>query len=102
MRLVAARARDLDVLWHSADGEASLSLSEMVTRLGLPRSTMHELVGTLVLDDHLASVDGQPYRRVLERRCFEPGNVYAAGRDLTREGQLVARQSPSPATRPST
>jgi DNA-binding IclR family transcriptional regulator len=49
-------------------------------------------VATLVARRYLRPLDGNPHRFALDARVFELGNAYAAGLDLAREGQVVARK----------
>ncbi len=91
-RLVPALARALDVLELYLDGTRdSLAGPEIAARLGLPRSSVHELVQTLTARGYLAPLAQQPNRYALGVRVFELGNAYAADLDLAREGQDVAR-----------
>ncbi len=60
-------------------------------RLGLPRSSAHELVQTLAARGYLAPLAQQPNRYALGVRVFELGNTYAAELDLAHEGHEVAR-----------
>ena len=62
----------------------------MVTRLGLPRTTTHELLRTLVDRRYLLLVPGQPLRYRLGVRLFQLGSVFAQHLDLAREAQRVA------------
>jgi IclR family transcriptional regulator, KDG regulon repressor len=87
---VPAVARAVVLLELFLDGNRSLSVPEMVVRLGLPRSTTHELVSTLVSKGLLAPVQGQPGRFTLGLRIFELGGAYLAGLDLARQGAEVA------------
>jgi IclR family transcriptional regulator, KDG regulon repressor len=91
-RVVPAVARALDVLELFIDGSESLSTPEIVARLGLPRTTGHELVTTLVARAYLAPVSGVPGRFRLGVRAFQLGSVYADQLDLAREGRVVAAQ----------
>jgi IclR family KDG regulon transcriptional repressor len=90
-RMVPALARGLDILELMLDG-GPLSASEVAARLGLPRTTVHELLQTLVARRYLQEIPGGPRRYGLGARLFELGNVYAADLDLAREGQAVAGQ----------
>jgi IclR family transcriptional regulator, KDG regulon repressor len=90
-RVVPAVARALDVLELFA-GSESLSTPEIVARLGLPRTTAHELVSTLAARSWLSPVPGVPGRFRLGVRAFQLGSAYAAQLDLAREGRAVAAQ----------
>lgn len=90
-RVVPALARGLDILELLLDGRA-LPATEIAAALGLPRTTVHELLQTLVARHYLEAVDGAPRRYRLGVRLFELGNVYAAGLDLARAGQPIAAE----------
>ena len=88
-RAVPAVSRALDILeLFLADG--TLSAPEITARLGLPRTTVHELVNTLVERDYLTAVSGAPIRYRLGMRLFQLGGQFADRLDLTREAQAVA------------
>ncbi len=101
-RIVPALARALDILELFIDDE-SLSTPEIVARLGLPRTSGHELVSTLVARSYLAPVPGVPGRFRLGVRTFQLGSAYAAQLDLAREGRCCCpacrRRRSTPATR---
>jgi IclR family KDG regulon transcriptional repressor len=90
-RAVPAVSRALDILeLFLTDG--TLSAPEITTRLGLPRTTVHELVNTLVDRDYLTAVSGAPIRYRLGMRLFQLGGHFANRLDLTREAQDVATE----------
>ncbi len=93
-RRVPAVERALDILelFLRLPQPESLSVPEIARALDLPRSTTHELVTTLVARRYLRPIEGNPHRYALDARVFELGNAYAAGLDLAREGQIVARR----------
>lgn len=93
-RRVPAVERALDILelFLRSPQPQSLSVPEVARALDLPRSTAHELVATLVARRYLRPIEGNPHRYALDVRVFELGNAYAAGLDLAREGQIVARR----------
>lgn len=93
-RRVPAVERALDILelFLGTPQPESLSVPEIARALGLPRSTTHELVATLVARRYLRPIEGNAHRFALDVRVFELGNVYATGLDLVREGQAVARR----------
>jgi len=90
-RLVPAVVRALDLLELFLDDTRSLSVPEMASRLGLPRSTTHELVQTLVFRGYMSPVEGSPNRFTLGLRALELGSAYLANIDLARECWDVAR-----------
>jgi DNA-binding IclR family transcriptional regulator len=90
-RAVPAVSRALDILeLFLTDG--TLSAPEITERLGLPRTTVHELVNTLVDRDYLAAVAGAPIRYQLGIRLFQLGGQFADRLDLTREAREVAAE----------
>ncbi|MYV47389.1 IclR family transcriptional regulator [Streptomyces sp. SID2888] len=90
-RLVPAVTRTLDILELFLDGEGTLSAPDIVRKLQLPRTTVHELVSTLVARSYLAPVPDQPGRYRLSVRLYQLGSRYAEQLDLAAEGQQVAR-----------
>lgn len=90
-RLIPSVARALQVLELFLGEQVSFSVPEMVARLGLPRSTTHELVHALVSMGYLTPLQNHPARFGLGLRVFELGSAYLANMDLAREGTRVAR-----------
>jgi DNA-binding IclR family transcriptional regulator len=90
-RLVPAVTRALDILELFLDGDGTLSAPEIVRRLQLPRTTVHELVATLTARQYLVPVPGEPGRYRLGVRPYQLGSRYAEQLDLAAEGQQVAR-----------
>ena len=90
-RSVPAVMRVLDILELFGTAE-ELSIPEIHTRLGLPRTSVHELVGTLVERSYLTPVPGQPHRFRLGVGVFHLGAAYAERLDLAREGQAAAAE----------
>jgi DNA-binding IclR family transcriptional regulator len=90
-RLVPAVTRALDILELFLDGDGTLSAPEIVRRLQLPRTTVHELVTTLVARSYLTPVPSAPGRYRLGVRSYQLGSRYAEQLDLAAEGQQVAR-----------
>lgn len=90
-RAVPAASRALDILELFLDAPV-LTASDVVSRLGLPRTTVHELLGTLVDRSYLLVVPGQPLRYQLGVRLFQLGSVFAQQLDLAREAQRVAAE----------
>ncbi|WP_344071879.1 IclR family transcriptional regulator [Streptomyces crystallinus] len=91
-RLVPAVARALDVLELFLESEAPLSAPDVMRRLGLPRTTVHELVTTLAARSYLVATPEQPGRYRLGVRTYQLGSRYAEQLDLAAEGQQVARE----------
>ncbi|MEE1939730.1 IclR family transcriptional regulator [Streptomyces sp. TRM 70361] len=89
-RLVPAVNRALDILELFLDGDGVLSAPEITRRLGLPRTTVHELVTTLAARSYLVPVPEQPGRYRLGVRNYQLGSRYAEQLDLAAEGRRVA------------
>ena len=89
-RVVPAVIRALDILELFLD-RPQLSAREVTERLDLPRTTVHELLVTLVARSYLISVPGQPVRYRLGMPLFQLGAAFAGQVDLVREAQTVAR-----------
>jgi IclR family transcriptional regulator, KDG regulon repressor len=90
-RAVPAVSRALDILELLLSND-SVSAPEITERLGLPRTTVHELVTTLADRSYLSVLPGQPTRYRLGMRLFQLGGVFAEHLDLAREAQEVARE----------
>ncbi|MBN0044759.1 IclR family transcriptional regulator [Streptomyces actuosus] len=90
-RLVPAVTRALDILELFLDGDGTLSAPDIVRRLQLPRTTVHELVTTLAARGYIAPVPGRSGRYRLGVRPYQLGSRYAEQLDLAAEGQQVAR-----------
>jgi IclR family KDG regulon transcriptional repressor len=91
-RLVPAVTRAFDILELFLREEQPLTVPEIAARVGLPRSTAHELVRTLAARHYLAPAPSQPHQFALGSKSFELGNAYASRVDLIVEGQHVARK----------
>jgi IclR family transcriptional regulator, KDG regulon repressor len=90
-RTVPAVERAIRLLELFLDEPGPLSVPQLTSRLGIHRSSVHELVRTLLQHGFLAEADQQPHRYVLGSRVFEIGNAYAARVDLISEAQQVTR-----------
>jgi DNA-binding IclR family transcriptional regulator len=90
-RAVPAASRALDILELFLD-DPVLSAADVVDRLRLPRTTVHELLGTLRDRSYLVVVPGQPLRYRLGVRPFQLGSVFAQQLDLAREANRVATE----------
>ncbi|MET7314699.1 IclR family transcriptional regulator [Streptomyces thermoviolaceus] len=90
-RLVPAVTRALDILELFLDGDGTLSAPDIVRKLQLPRTTVHELVTTLATRKYLVPVPDQPGRYRLGVRPYQLGSRYAEQLDLAAEGQQVAQ-----------
>ncbi|MGJ7906931.1 IclR family transcriptional regulator [Actinopolyspora sp. H202] len=90
-RAVPALQRAFDILELFLD-EPELSAPEITGKLGLPRTTVHELLSTLVERGYLVPSGRGGARYRLGVRGFQLGSAYAERLDLAREGQLVAEE----------
>lgn len=89
-RLVPAVVRAFDILELFLDVDEQLSAPDIVRKTGLPRTTVHELLVTLVARGYLVGEAHGRYR--LGVRLHQLGSRYAEQLDLASEGQQVARQ----------
>ncbi|MGA5303735.1 IclR family transcriptional regulator [Nucisporomicrobium flavum] len=89
-RVVPAVSRALDILDLFLE-RPQLSAREVMERLDLPRTTVHELLVTLVERAYLISVPGQPVQYRLGMPLFQLGAAFAGRLDLVREAQGVTR-----------
>src|SRR5688500_18385901 len=91
-RAVPAVSRALDILELFFDRE-TWAASEITERLQLPRTTVHELVSTLVSRSYLTPVAAaQPTRYRLGVRIFQLGGQFAEHVDLARECQAAEQR----------
>lgn len=88
-RLTPAVLRASDILELFLDDPGPLAVPTIVERTGLPRTSVHELVATLVARGYLARTSDGRLR--LGMRLFQLGSVYRDQLDLAREGHDVAR-----------
>ncbi|WP_137991767.1 IclR family transcriptional regulator [Streptomyces vilmorinianum] len=91
-RLVPAVTRAMDILELFLSGEEALSAPDVVRRLRLPRTTVHELLTTLAARNYLVAIPEQPGRYRLGVRTYQLGSRYAEQLDLAAEGREVARE----------
>ncbi|MEU3399778.1 IclR family KDG regulon transcriptional repressor [Streptomyces filamentosus] len=91
-RLVPAVTRAFDILELFLQGDGTLSAPEITRRLGLPRTTTHELVSTLTARNYLVPVPEQPGRYRLGVRTYQLGSRYAEQLDLAAEGRRIAHE----------
>jgi len=89
-RAVPAVVRALDILELFLE-RPQLSARDVMERLDLPRTTVHELLVTLVDRSYLISVPGQPVQYRLGMPLFQLGAAFAGRLDLVREAQFVTR-----------
>lgn len=92
---VPALTRALDMFELFLANPSPLSVPEITTALGLPRSTVHDLVKTLAERNYLEGIEGTPRRYRPGLRLFQLGGVYISGVDLARLGQQLAAETAS-------
>ncbi|MFC7340250.1 IclR family transcriptional regulator [Saccharopolyspora griseoalba] len=90
-RAVPAVERAFDVLELFLEAQ-ELSAPEITAQLGLPRTTVHELVGTLNERGYLMPTGRGSNKYRLGVRSFQLGAAYAERLDLAREGHAVAEE----------
>jgi IclR family KDG regulon transcriptional repressor len=87
-RMTPALSRGIDILELFLSNPRQRSMAQIVEETSLPRTTVHELVGTLVNRRFLdRNPDGQV---ALGIRVFQLGWVYREQLDLAREANAVA------------
>jgi IclR family KDG regulon transcriptional repressor len=86
-RLVPALVRGLDIL-KLLGHEPGLTPPAIATQLGLPRTTVHELLKTLESQGFVTMSDGTGYR--IGMPLFELGKSYERGLDLVGLGKRSA------------
>ncbi|RII12306.1 Transcriptional regulator KdgR [Streptomyces sp. YIM 130001] len=91
-RLVPAVTRSLDILELFLEGDGTLSAPEVTRSLGLPRTTVHELIATLTARSYLVPVPARPGRYRLGVRTYQLGSRYSEDLDLAAEGRQVATE----------
>jgi DNA-binding IclR family transcriptional regulator len=72
--------------------QRSLSVREIIERVGLPRTTAHEIVNTLVESSYLRRDEIRSNKVYLGHKLLELGNAYAANFDLIAHGRRVAER----------
>jgi DNA-binding IclR family transcriptional regulator len=90
-RTVPAVNRAIDIL-ELFLAQQTLSAPEVTQRLGLPRTTVHELLTTLTERQYLVPVSDQPTRYRLGIRLFQLGGAFAEHLDLATEAREAARE----------
>lgn len=87
-----ALRRGLDILELFLEHNDGLRVPEITERLGIPRASVHELVGTLAERGYLQAVSEPPSRFVLGVRAFQLGGAYERELDLANLGRESARR----------
>jgi DNA-binding IclR family transcriptional regulator len=91
-RRTPALERSLDILELFTDGRESISAPEVVEELGLPRTTVHELLNTLTSRQYLHRHPDVPGRYRLGIQLFRLGSAYSDHVDTAKIGQQVAQE----------
>jgi IclR family KDG regulon transcriptional repressor len=89
-RLTPAVLRTLDILELFLDDSAPLSAPDVVRKTGFPRTSVHELLVTLVARDYLQKDEATGTFR-LGVRLLQLGNAYSARFDMLSAANDVAR-----------
>lgn len=87
-----ALRRGLDILELFLDARDGLRVPEITERLGLPRASVHELVGALAERGYLQAVSEPPSRYELGVKAFQLGGAYERKLDLAKLGRESARR----------
>lgn len=87
---VPAVGRAFDILELFLTKDEELAAADVVRELHLPRTTVHQLLATLLERRYLSTSPNYPGRYRLGIRTFELGSAYRERLDLAREGQYVA------------
>lgn len=91
-RRVTALERCFRILDLLASSDQPLSISEIARVLNLPRTSLHELVATMVAWSYVEPVPSTLGRFRLGLRLFEMGSQYASHLDVLAEAEAVARE----------
>lgn len=91
-RRTPALQRSLDILELFIDGRESISAPEVIEELGLPRTTVHELLTTLAERQYLCRHPDVSGRFQLGIQLFRLGAVYSDHLDVPKIGQDFARE----------
>lgn len=91
-RRTPALQRSFDILELFLDGRDSVSAPEVVEELGLPRTTVHELLHTLTSRQYLHRHPEVPGRYQLGMQLFRLGSAYSDRLDVPKLGQRIARE----------
>ena len=91
-RITPSVTRALRILELFLNDQHPLAVPEIVDRLGLPRTTTHELVNTLIHSGYLRRDTKQPNKVFLGPMVLMLGNVYAGKLELIAEGRRIAEE----------
>lgn len=87
-----ALRRGLDILELFLERPDALRVPEITEALGIPRASVHELVGALVERGYLRPAPESSSRFVLGVKAFQLGGAYERGLDLVASGRAAARR----------
>lgn len=87
-----ALRRGLDILELFLEHNDGLRVPEITEKLGIPRASVHELVGALVDRGYLRPASESSTRFRLGVRAFELGGAYERDLDLVASGRAAARR----------
>ena len=91
-RLVPALVRSLDILELFLGEQEELSMPEIVAQTCLPRTTVFEIVGTLVARNYLSRTDGDKDRFELGFMSLQLGSAYRRRSRLVGVAQRIAEE----------
>ena len=91
-KVIPSVKRAFKILEQFRDKNLSLSVPEIALELGLPRTTAHDLVHTLLACGYLERIDNGSHRFTLGLRVFELGSTYASQLDIHQEGMKIAKK----------
>jgi IclR family transcriptional regulator, KDG regulon repressor len=91
-RITPSVTRALRILELFLNDQHPLAVPEIVNRLGLPRTTTHELVNTLINSGYLRRDTKQSNKVFLGPSVLMLGNVYAGKLELVAEGRRIAEE----------
>ncbi|MEO3887121.1 IclR family transcriptional regulator [Nonomuraea sp. B5E05] len=86
-----ALRRGLDILELFLDASSGLRVPEITARLGLPRASVHELVGALVDRGYLTASGDQPGSYSLGVKVLQLGGAYERALDMAALGRKIAK-----------
>jgi IclR family KDG regulon transcriptional repressor len=91
-RITPSVKRALRILELFLNDQYPLAVPEIIDHLGLPRTTTHELVNTLINSGYLRRDTKQSNKVFLGPMVLMLGNVYASKLELVAEGRRIAEE----------
>lgn len=89
-RLNPAVMRALDILDHLIEAVDAPTLRDLTDALGLPRTSVFEIVNTLVARGYLAKSEQEPARYALGPRSFQVGSAFTNRLDYVALGRVAS------------